>query len=144
MAGNIYYRLPHSGKEIEQRLSDVPIALDTAETAKNMAQALRADAEAGKFSGDSNVQPDWTQTDDTQDDYIKNKPEIPKIGNDLLVSQGEISVNRKSLLGDSITGTVEDYLNEAKDSIKLKDQSTSVIYELCVVDGKLTLKGGDE
>lgn len=34
--------------------------------------------------------------------------------------------------------------NAYTDSIKFKDRLTGVIYELCVIDGKLTLKGGDE
>ena len=31
--------------------------------------------------GDENVQSDWNQTDDTKDDYIKNKPTIPSAQN---------------------------------------------------------------
>lgn len=62
---------------------------------------------------------DWAQTDETKADYIKNKPD----------------------LRDFVT---KDYVDKAKDSVLLKDQSTGAIYELCVVDGKLTLKGGDE
>ena len=43
-----------------------------------------------------------------------------------------------------VMNEVKTYIDEAKDSIKLKDQATGVVYELCVVNGKLTLKGGDE
>jgi len=36
-------------------------------------------ADAGRGGGDDNVQPDWDQTDDTADDYIENKPDIPEV-----------------------------------------------------------------
>lgn len=44
MAGNIYYRLRQSGEEIEERLADVPIALDKA------IQALAAAQEAKRLA----------------------------------------------------------------------------------------------
>lgn len=40
------------------------------------------------------------------------------------------------------TGTQN--IDKSKNSIQLKDQSTGDIYELCVMNGKLTLKGGNE
>lgn len=45
---------------------------------------------------------------------------------------------------DSEELATKEYVDDAKDSIKLKDQSTGAIYELCVVDGKLTLKGSND
>ena len=42
---------------------------------------------ASRIKAAANVQPNWTQTDSTQDDFIKNKPTIPTVNNATLTIQ---------------------------------------------------------
>ena len=54
------------------------------------------------------VQSDWSQSDNTQVDYIKNKPTIPDYATDLPISSGD-STNTKSYIDNisrSVSGTL--------------------------------------
>ena len=64
-------------------------------TLKNKLDGIESGAEA-------NVQADWSQTDTTADDYIKNKPTIPTVNNAMLTIQKN-GVNVQTFTANSST-----------------------------------------
>lgn len=65
-----------------------------------------ADDETG--TGEENVQSDWNQTDNTADDYIKNKPTIPSVNSNYLKDWIEFE------FADFTAGTAKDYVLDLK------------------------------
>ena len=68
------------------------LGLVDAETGKGLSTNDFTDAEKTKLSGiesgaEVNVQADWEQSDDTADDFIKNKPTIPTVNDATLTVQ---------------------------------------------------------
>lgn len=55
----------------------LPIFKDAPADGKTYGRKDRTWVEVTGGEGEENVQSDWTQTDNTADDYIKNKPTIP-------------------------------------------------------------------
>lgn len=71
-----------NGVTISGSKTGADLGLVDAETGKGLSENDFTDAEKTKLSGiesgaEVNVQADWEQSDDTADDYIKNKPTIP-------------------------------------------------------------------
>lgn len=61
-------------------------------TGKGLSENNYTNADKAKLDGietgaEANVQADWTQTDDTAEDYIKNKPTIPTVNDAVLTVQ---------------------------------------------------------
>lgn len=63
----------------------------TSTTARLITPARLKDAIEYWATGEANVQSDWSQTDDTADDFIKNKPTIPSKTSDLTNDSGFIT-----------------------------------------------------
>lgn len=60
---------------VEDRVAEIPLASSSGHGAMSSTDKAKLDGiEAG---AEVNVQADWNQTDNTADDYIKNKPTIP-------------------------------------------------------------------
>lgn len=67
----------HKASEIEDLSSGAVNVSDTYDA--NSSDAMSGKAVAEALSTVEQVNPDWAQTDDTQPDYIKNKPAIPSV-----------------------------------------------------------------
>jgi hypothetical protein len=69
----------------------------TATTARTITPARLKGAIQHWATGEANVQSDWNQTDDTADDFIKNKPTIPDIS-------GKVNKSGDTMSGDLTFG----------------------------------------
>lgn len=87
------------------------------ETGKGLSTNDYTTAEKNKLAGiaagaEVNVQSDWSQSDSSADDYIKNKPAIPTVNNRTIeflrrgVSQGAITLNQSYDAQIEMTGDV--------------------------------------
>lgn len=63
--------------ELQRKVGGVPAGGEGVADVKTVVDATLQEKDI-KDGADPNVQSDWSQTDDTADDFIKNKPEIPK------------------------------------------------------------------
>lgn len=81
------------GLDSNSKLSvNVPWEDTTYSPATTSANGLMSSTDKSKLNGiasgaEVNVQSDWSQTDSTKDDYIKNKPTIPTVNNGTLTIQ---------------------------------------------------------
>lgn len=92
------------------------------ETGKGLSSNDYTTAEKTKLAGigdgaEANVQSDWSQTDTTSDDYIKNKPSVPSVDSTLSTSGAAADAK---VTGDEITGVKSDiiYNNNGKQTFK--------------------------
>jgi hypothetical protein len=77
--------------------------------ATTTANGLMSSTDKSKLDGiasgaEVNVQPDWNQTDDTEDDYILNKPTIPTV-NDATLTIMQGSTSKGTFTSNSSTTT---------------------------------------
>ena len=90
-----------------------------AEAGKGLSTEDYSSAEKTKLSGiasgaEVNVQPDWDQSDNTADDYIKNKPNIPDVSDYYDKTEIDTALSGKV---DKVTGkglSTEDYSSAEK------------------------------
>jgi hypothetical protein len=73
---------------------------------EDFTSALKGKLEGIEAGAQANVQADWNQTDDTADDYIKNKPTIPSGGDS--VSWTQIQQGGTKIAEIDINGTPQD------------------------------------
>jgi len=104
---------------------------DLGQIAYNHSQSAHAPSNAQK-----NVQSDWNQTDDTKDDYIKNKPTIPTIPDLELNDNTETS-------GKYISKIEVDGTNKHKLNITKKDLPQGFSGDYNDLTNKPTLFSGD-
>lgn len=96
-------------------LVDAVNELNSGKVDKNGTDSLMTAAEHTKLSGiesgaEVNVQSDWNQTDDTADDYIKNKPTIPA---GVVVDQSYSAVSTNAQSGVAVAQAVSGKANSA-------------------------------
>lgn len=96
-------------------LVDAVNELNSGKVDKNGTDSLMTAAEHTKLSGiesgaEVNVQSDWNQTDDTADDFIKNKPNIPA---GVVVDQSYSAVSTNAQSGVAVAQAVSGKANSA-------------------------------
>lgn len=82
----------YSGSQIDALLAKI-------NSSEVFTSALKTKLENIAAGAEVNVQADWTQTDDTADDYIKNKPNIPTVNDATL----KLQLNGSDISGGTFT-----------------------------------------
>jgi hypothetical protein len=82
---------PNNANGLSVGASGVALATATTSSAGAMSAADKTKLEGIASGAEVNVQSDWNQTDNTSDDFIKNKPSIPTATSDLTNDSGFIT-----------------------------------------------------
>lgn len=86
-----YWQLTDYNNTTYSGMTDAEVNAGTSGTNRLITPARLKYAIQHWATGEANVQSDWSQTDDTADDYIKNKPTIPSKTSDLTNDSGFIT-----------------------------------------------------